>query len=88
MEAFDLADQKEMLIETVLSVFPDKDLVIGLGMAGWGKNELIRYRKIDRMHICGDEISEVSDEMPPLAPRVGIVANIQANIVLQILLQE
>jgi len=88
VEAFDLADQKEMLIETVLSVFPDKDLVIGLGMAGWGKNELIRYRKIDRMHICGDEISEVSDEMPPLAPRVGIVANIQANIVLQILLQE
>jgi len=86
VEAFDRADQKEVLIETVLTLLPHKDLVIGLGMAGWGKNELIHYRKIDRMHICGDEVSEISDEMPPLAPRVGIVANMQANTVLDILL--
>jgi len=38
--------------------------------------------------ICGDEISEVSDKLPVLAPRVGIVANIQANEVLEILLAD
>jgi len=86
VEAFDLADQKEMLIETALAAFPEKPLVIGLGMAGWGKSELIHFRKSDNLYICGDEVSEISDELPPLAPRVGIVANMQANVVLEILL--
>ncbi|MEI6456549.1 MAG: sulfur carrier protein ThiS adenylyltransferase ThiF, partial [bacterium] len=46
VEAFDLADQKEMLIETVLSEMPDKYLVVGLGMAGWGNNDSIRCRRV------------------------------------------
>jgi sulfur carrier protein ThiS adenylyltransferase len=88
VEAFDLADQKEMLIETVLTGMPGKDLVIGLGMAGFGMNELIHYRKLDRLHICGDEVTEITEEMPPLAPRVGIVANMQANTVIEILIPD
>jgi sulfur carrier protein ThiS adenylyltransferase len=87
VEAFDDADQKEMLIETVLTHFPEKPLVVGLGMAGWGMNEAIKVRQIDNMYICGDEVSEIGPELPPLAPRVGIVANMQANIVLEILLK-
>jgi sulfur carrier protein ThiS adenylyltransferase len=88
VEAFDLAGEKEMFIETVLQNFPDKPLVVGLGMAGWGMNELIHVRKLDKMFICGDEVSEISPELPPIAPRVGIVANMQANVVLEILLGE
>jgi sulfur carrier protein ThiS adenylyltransferase len=87
VEAFDLADQKKMLIETVLSAFPEKPLVIGLGIAGWGENSAIQCRKSDNLYICGDEVSEISTEMPPLAPRVGIVANMQANVVIEILLK-
>ena len=86
VEAFDLADQKEMLINTMLKAFPQKPLVIGLGMAGWGKSDLIHYRRSDNIHVCGDEVSEISDEIPPLAPRVGMVANMQANVVVEILL--
>lgn len=86
VEAFDQADQKEMLIETVLTDMPAIPLVVGLGMAGWGLNDLIHGRKIDNLYICGDEISEIGDDMPPLAPRVGMVANMQANVVLEILL--
>ena len=86
VEAFDKADQKEMLIETVLTELPGKPLVIGLGMAGWGMNETIHCRRIDNLYICGDEISEISPELPPIAPRVGMVANMQANVVLEILL--
>jgi len=88
VEAFDAADQKEMLIETVLTHFPDKPLVIGLGMAGWGMNDSITVRQIDNMYICGDEVSEIGLELPPIAPRVGIVANMQANVVLEILLRK
>jgi len=87
VEAFDLADQKEMLIETVLTEFPDKPLVVGLGMAGWGKNDVIHCRKVDNMFICGDEVSEITLDLPPIAPRVGIVANMQANVVLDLLLK-
>jgi sulfur carrier protein ThiS adenylyltransferase len=87
VEAFDQADQKEMLIETVLTVFPEKPLIIGLGMAGWGKNDAIHCRKVDNMFICGDEVSEIAPDLPPIAPRVGMVANMQANIVLEILLK-
>ncbi len=86
VEAFDLAGEKEMFIETVLLNFPDKPLVVGSGMAGWGMNELIHVRKLDNMYICGDEVSEISPDLPPIAPRVGIVANMQANVVLEILL--
>jgi sulfur carrier protein ThiS adenylyltransferase len=86
VEAFDLADQKEMLIETVLTYFPQIPLVVGLGMAGWGMNDTIHVRKVDNIFICGDEISEISPDCPPLAPRVGVVANMQANVVLEILL--
>jgi sulfur carrier protein ThiS adenylyltransferase len=86
VEALDHADQKEMLIETLLTEMPDKPLVIGLGMAGWGMNDTIHCRKVDNLYICGDEISEISNDLPPIAPRVGIVANMQANIVVEILL--
>ena len=87
VEAFDRADQKQMLIETVLDAFPAKPLVIGSGMAGWGASNEIRMRKVENLYICGDEQSEVSEELPPLAPRVGMVANMQANTVLDLLLE-
>jgi len=88
VEAFDQADQKEMLIETVLSAFPEKPLVVGIGVAGWGMNERIHYRQTGNLHICGDEITGISELNPPLAPRVGIVANMQANVVLELLLKK
>jgi sulfur carrier protein ThiS adenylyltransferase len=87
VEAFDRSDMKEMLIETIQTLMPGIPVVVGSGMAGWGKSELIRYRRIDdTLYVCGDESSEVSEENPPLAPRVGIVANLQANVVLELLM--
>jgi len=86
VEAFDLADQKLLLIETAQSVYPDMPLVTGLGMAGWGDNASIHCRKAGNIFICGDETSEIGPDLPPLAPRVGMVANMQANVVTEILL--
>lgn len=88
VEAFDNAEMKEMLIEAVQELMPGTPLVVGSGLAGWGNNDAIRYRKIDdTLHVCGDELSEVSDEFPTLAPRVGMVANMQANVVLELLMK-
>ena len=87
IEAFDNAAMKEMLIETVQTNMPGIPLIVGSGMAGWGKTNELKCRKIDEtLYVCGDESSEVSDNLPPLAPRVGIVANMEANVAIEILM--
>ncbi|MGD0754551.1 MAG: sulfur carrier protein ThiS adenylyltransferase ThiF [Bacteroidales bacterium] len=87
VEALDTAAMKEMLIETVQIKMPGIPVVVGSGMAGWGKSNDIITRKIDdTLYVCGDEYSEVSDNLPPIAPRVGIAANMQANVVIELLL--
>ena len=86
VEAFDLAEMKQMIIETVLSEMPGKPIISGLGVAGWGDNDSIKTRQVGDLYICGDEKTETSENMPPMAPKVGIVANMQANLVLEILL--
>lgn len=87
VEAFDKSEAKEMIIKTVSKVFPDKYLICGIGMAGWGQNKIIKEQRFGKLIICGDGINEISDNNPPLAPRVGIVSNMQANIVLELLLK-
>ncbi|MBU1101236.1 MAG: sulfur carrier protein ThiS adenylyltransferase ThiF [Bacteroidetes bacterium] len=88
VEAFDLAEMKEMLIETVQSEMPNIPLVSGVGMSGWGQNESIKTIRYDNLFIVGDGEIEASKETPPLAPRVGVVSNMMANVVLELLLGE
>lgn len=86
VEAFDKAEMKELIIETVQTFFPEKFLVCGIGLAGWGGNDLIKTERYGNLYIVGDQLNETKEDDPPLAPRVGIVANMMANVVLEILL--
>ncbi len=86
LEAFDRAEMKEMLIETLQSELPDKPIVSGVGMAGWGRNEFIKTRRFGNLFLVGDGETEADENHPPLAPRVSVVANMMANIVLELLL--
>ncbi len=86
VEAVDEAKEKKMLIESIHGIYPEKPIVSGVGMAGWGDNNSIKTLQFDNLYICGDWTKEISAMMPPLAPRVGIVAHMQANQVLEILL--
>jgi sulfur carrier protein ThiS adenylyltransferase len=87
VEAFDEAEMKEMIIVTVQTAMGGVPLVVGSGMAGWGNTELLKSRKLDDfLYVCGDESTESSDEVPPLAPRVGIVSHMQADVVIGILM--
>lgn len=89
VEAFDKAEMKEMLVYTLQTEMSRTAVVAASGVAGWGKNEDIHSRRIDdTLYICGDETSEVSNETPALAPRVAIVANMQANLVIDILMNK
>jgi len=87
IEAFDRPESKEMIVRAMSKFFPDKTLIMGIGMSGWGQNDSVKEIRYDNLIICGDQKSEVSDENPPLAPRVGIVSNMQANVALEILLK-
>jgi sulfur carrier protein ThiS adenylyltransferase len=79
---------KNMLIETVQREMPGVTLIVGSGIAGWGKSEDIKCRKIDdSLYLCGDETHETSEELPPMAPRVGIVAAMQANLAVELLME-
>jgi len=87
VEAFDRADQKLMLIETVMLELPNTPIVVASGLGGYGNNEGICTQRTGKLHICGDMRTEADEKNPPMAPRVGVVANLQANRVLELLLE-
>ena len=88
-EAFDDAECKAMLTNTVLSELPDKYLVAASGMAGMGTTNSIKTRRItSKFYLCGDETSEVSDGIGLVAPRVALCAAHQAHTVLRIIAKQ
>ena len=89
VEAFDRADEKAMLINAVSEKMPDKYIVAASGVAGYGdSNEIKTIRLSSKIFIVGDQETAAQPGMGLMAPRVGIAAHHQANIVLRILLGE
>lgn len=86
-ECFDKAENKAMLINTILSK-TDKTIVSASGMAGYFSSNMITTKKaMNRLYICGDGVSGM-EKASLMAPRVGICAMHQANMVLRILLDK
>jgi sulfur carrier protein ThiS adenylyltransferase len=85
VEAFDRPDQKAMLLQS----FKNKPIVSASGMAGYGAGETIGVRKMgDRIYVVGDLKTAAAPGCGLMAPRVGIAAHMQANLVLRLLLGE
>lgn len=82
VEAFDKADLKVMIVSAFNRT--DKFLVSATGLAGYGKSDEIKVKKVnDKFYIVGDLITEANENTPPLSPRVNIAAAKQADIILQ-----
>ena len=89
VEAFDRADEKVMLINTVSEKMPDKYIVAASGVAGYGDSNKIKTDRLSsKIFVVGDQETAAQPGTGLMAPRVGIVAHHQANIVLRILLGE
>ena len=89
VEAFDKPDQKAMLIENVLTKLPEKPLVSGSGMAGYGSANLIRTQKrFGHLYLCGDGTSDVADGLGLMAPRVAVCSAHEGTMVLRLLIGE
>ncbi len=84
VEAFDAAEQKIWLMEHWCSLYPDRPLVSGNGVAGYGKTTAMRVVQAGTLYFCGDLESDMS--LGLCAPRVGLAANMQANVVVELLM--
>jgi len=85
IEALDKAEEKQMLIETWLKSDQVRPLICASGIAGYGRNEDIKSIRDGNLFIIGDMHSEPVEGIAPMAPRVMIVAAMQANLCLEIL---
>ena len=88
-EAFDDAECKAMLTDTVLTEMRDKYLVAASGMAGLYDANRIKTRKVtSKFYLCGDEKSDVADGIGLVSSRVMVCAAHQAHTVLRILAKQ
>ena len=88
-EAFDNAESKAMLVNTVMETMPEKYLIAASGMAGLGSPNTIQTRKITKhFYLCGDGVSDVADGIGLVSSRVMLCASHQAHTVLRILAQK
>lgn len=87
VEALDQASSKKMFVENALQL---KKRVVGAsGLAGWGNIHAIKTKILNSgLALVGDQSTAVGKNVPPMSPRVGTVAAIQADIVLQWSLME
>lgn len=86
-EAFDNADQKAMLIETILTDLPGIPLISGSGMAGSrSANDIRTLHRFSNLYLCGDGTSDISSGECLMSPRVGVCAAHEATMVMRLLL--
>lgn len=81
IEAFDRAEDKRWLIEAWCRAFPERPVIAASGVSGLGNSGRLRIRRSGLIAVCGDEVSDASEGL--CAPRVAIVANLQADLAVQ-----
>ena len=86
VEAFDAVDVKVMLVSAFAS--SGKKLVTASGLAGWGRSNAMKVRKMGNIVAIGDGETSVGDGAAPVSPRVGIAAAMEANSVVAMLLEK
>jgi sulfur carrier protein ThiS adenylyltransferase len=88
IEALDKAETKAIFIEEILLKLPDKPLIGASGVTGYGYSERINTKHFGKLHLCYDEKALSTDKDVLLAPRVGLIANWEANLAIEILLED
>ena len=83
VEAFDNVESKSAL----LSALREKPVVSASGLAGWGRSNEMKVRRIGgNLVLVGDCSSDIRAGLAPQSARVGIAAAMQANAALALLL--
>jgi sulfur carrier protein ThiS adenylyltransferase len=86
-EAFDKADQKAMLINSLSKQLPNIRVVSGSGMAGFESANTIQTKKLlNNLYVSGDLKNEAQAFNGLMAPRVTVCAAHQSNMIIRLLL--
>ena len=88
VEALDSADIKTMFIEEVMQKLPNIPVVGCSGVAGYGHSDRVNTKKLGNLYMVYDEKAKDCNDDVLFAPRVILMANWQANIVLEIIMGE
>ena len=87
-EALDSPENKAMLVNSCLELFPEKPLVCASGMAGFGRSNAIVTRQVGKnFYLCGDGVSGLKEGQGLAAPRVALCAAHEAILILELILQ-
>ncbi len=87
LECFDKSEEKQMIVEAVTEFMPEKFLIGVSGIAGYGRGDEIRIRRLGKnLIIVGDLKSASEPGRGLMAPRVGIAANLQADTAVSLLM--
>ena len=80
-EAFDVPENKAMLVNGILENYRDLIIISASGMAGYGNSNTILSKKItSRFYLCGDGVSDSRKGPGLMASRVALCAAHQANL--------
>ena len=82
-------ENKTMLVNAVLENLPGKKLVSASGMAGFRSSNLVSTRRVSKnFYFCGDGETAPVPGAGLMAPRVGVVACHEANMITRLILGE
>jgi sulfur carrier protein ThiS adenylyltransferase len=88
-ECFDAAESKAGLVTALRLKLPECIIIAASGLAGCGSARSITIRRVSAgLYIVGDMSSDAGSGMGLYAPRVGIVASLQAHVATQLILGE
>jgi sulfur carrier protein ThiS adenylyltransferase len=86
VEAFDLASEKQMLIDCWIKLENNKPIVAVSGVAGLGGIDKIKVNRLNNLVVVGDFETDLKSGL--IAPKVMMVASAQAEIVIELLLEK
>lgn len=87
VECFDRPEAKVMIMQTVAEALPNVYMIGASGMAGYGDSNSIRTMKLgEKIFMVGDFVTAAEPGRGLMAPRVGIAAHHQANLVVNLLM--
>jgi sulfur carrier protein ThiS adenylyltransferase len=89
VECFDRPEAKVMIMQTVAEELPEAYMIGASGLAGYGDSNSIKTTKVgERIFMVGDFVTAAEPGRGLMAPRVGIAAHHQANLVVSLLMDE
>ena len=87
VECLDQPEAKVMLLQTVAEFLPETHVIGASGVAGYGDSNSIQTIKVgEKLFMVGDLVTAAEPGRGLMAPRVGIAAHHQANLVVSLLM--